>query len=596
MKIDEQSLISQPNFGTTQYNLEHISWDTNVYNKLKLAYLNIAKWILGIFASSVILSVLLFIIINFYVFSSIVNLNSFFYSFVFLSLLTDGVYVFLHLPRKKMSYRHVSFDPTKLTILIACFNGEEIIEETITQALKHVPANQIIVVSDASTDNTPAIAKNMGVRVFQNKQNMHKAFSVHIGMRYVKTPYVLLLDDDTFIGNTFIPTSLLDERYSAVAFNVMPVKENTLINELQQFEYQQSMDLGKNVRAGTGAIGNISGAIGLYKTTDLIDQVTLHSGQFAGEDEQRTMLVHLKNSGKGITYTDETVLTKAPSTYKALYKQRTFNWSATVPELFTLYARVLLSPRHHYLLKAEKAYLLYVFITDPLRILFFWALFTRSSHLLVIYGFYLILDILIWLKLRRKQSLMSVLLYPIYSLGLTIFRFIGYFYWVKIKFQYLSKRLYKFAERRHLLLEYSLVFTVLILSWVISTSHFVSDINLLHKISSNHLEDMSTGFNYDNVSAYGTVPTPAAPATPADANYFLIPVERGDTTRAVAYKAVVQYLEQSSNTQALQTGHEKAYMWLSSRIETFNSNQPGLNIKVDKTLIMQALDYEGANK
>src|SRR6202007_1364109 len=110
----------------------------------------------------------------------------------------------------------------------------------------------------------------------------------------------------------------------AVAFNVLPIRSETLINELQQFEYRQSMQLGKNVRAADGSIGNISGAIGLFKTADLIKQVTRHSGQFAGEDEQRTLLVHLFSEGKGITYTDTTVNTEAPATWLSLYRQRAY--------------------------------------------------------------------------------------------------------------------------------------------------------------------------------------------------------------------------------------------------------------------------------
>lgn len=113
-----------------------------------------------------------------------------------------------------------------LTIVIPTYNGGDVLKETIKQAHKHVRLDQIIVVSDASTDNTAEIARRAGVRVIVNKRNLQKARSINAAMPHVRTPYVLLLDDDTLIGETFIPTSLLDEGYTAVAFNVMPLKED----------------------------------------------------------------------------------------------------------------------------------------------------------------------------------------------------------------------------------------------------------------------------------------------------------------------------------------------------------------------------------
>ncbi|MBX4201715.1 glycosyltransferase family 2 protein [Candidatus Saccharibacteria bacterium] len=556
----------------------------------------ILRWLGGVSASAIIISILFFIVINFYVFTSIVNLDSFFYSFLLLSLLTDGLYVFIHLPRSRPRNRQLSFDPAKVSVLIASYNGQDVIAETIRQAAKHVLLNQILVVSDASTDQTAKVAREMGVRVITNSKNMNKAFSVSIGIKHIKTDYVLLLDDDTLIGNTFIPTSLLDEGYSAVAFNVMPVKEKSLLNELQVFEYRQSMQLGKNIRAGTGAIGNISGAIGLFRTKDLKNQASLHSGQFAGEDEQRTLLVHLNSLGKGITYTDSTVYTRPPSTYLSLYRQRAYSWSAAMPELFTLYWQILLAPRFHYLLKAEKAYQMYIFLTDPLRLLFFWTLFTRSANLLVIFAFYFVLDTIIWFKLRRQDSFRAVFFYPIYSLALTVCRFISYFYWLYIKSKYLIKRLHHYAERRHLIAEYSIVFLVIIMAWAISARHFIGDINMSNKIKASKLEDISGNFTYETATAYGSSPNIPVAVAPENASYLLVAVERGDTQRAIAYKAIMDYLSQTNDLEALKASHEKAYSRLAGDIPNFDSSQPAQTVRVEKASVQQALDYERSNQ
>lgn len=500
---------------------------------------NTGSWIYQIITSSIVLGVMIFIIVNFYIFSSIVNLNTFFYAFLLLSLLTDGLFVLLHLPRRRRADKiKTSFSPEKLTVVIACHNGESVIRETIKNAAVHVPLNQIIVVSDASTDKTAKIASATGANVIISKKNLHKVGSINAAMEHVTTPYVLILDDDTLIGKTKIPTSLLDEGYTAVAFNVMPTEEKTLINELQRFEYRSTMQMGKHLRSNTGAIGNVSGAIGLYRSDDLRRQITLHSGQFAGEDEQRTLLAHMYGSGKGITYIDSLVLTKAPENFKQLFRQRAFSWSIASPELFIMYWQTILSPRFHYLLKAEKAYLVYIYMTEPLRMLFVWTLFLKPRHAAIAYGFYLVLNLLVWARLGYKDTLRSVVLAPLYNLGLTICRFIGYFYWLIVKTRYLTDRMHKKVVGRMLLAEYALTFLMIIGSWTLSVQHYRNEMHLFNKIRTESLSSDEGAFNYDSVSAT-TAYLSSAPSKPGQIN---VVVEQGDTTRALAHKAIDKYL------------------------------------------------------
>jgi cellulose synthase/poly-beta-1,6-N-acetylglucosamine synthase-like glycosyltransferase len=517
-------------------------------------------------------------------------LNSFFYVFLLLSLLTDGLFVFLHLPRRRRSGKSqkVSFDPSKLTIIIASYNGEDVITETVKQANIHVPLRQILVVSDASTDNTAEAARAAGARVIVNPQNLHKVGSINAAMVYVHTPYVLIVDDDTLIGDTIIPTSLLDEGFTAVAFNVMPVAVKSLVNELQRFEYRVSMQVGKHLRASTGAIGNVSGAIGLYRSADLRRQITMHSGQFSGEDEQRTLLAHLYGEGKGITYTDSLVLTEAPATYKELFTQRAYSWAMSTPELFFLYWRVLLSHKFHYLLKAEKAYLIYIYLTDPLRILFCWTLFMQPKHLFVAYGFYFVLNLITWLRLGRKDTFRSVALSPLYSLGLTLCRFIGNFYWLKEKGTYLIRRKHRNAPQRYLLAEYCLIFLVIIGSWGMSVHHFRNEMNLFKTINTQKLTDNGSVFSY---TTSPTSTSSSVLATSPDASYVLVSVEAGDTSRAVAYKAI-QALQAEQPTLQISSDLEwKVEELLGTQLPTIDSSSSGVNtvLQVQKDLIKQAI-------
>jgi cellulose synthase/poly-beta-1,6-N-acetylglucosamine synthase-like glycosyltransferase len=538
-----------------------------------------------IITSGLTVGILLFIIINFYIFSSIVNLNSFFYAFMILSLLTDGLFIFLHLPRRAQKQDKLYFDPTKVTIVISSYNGQDVIEETVRNANKHVPLDQIIVLSDASTDNTAEVARKTGARVIVNKHNLHKVRSLNEGIKQVKTPYVLILDDDTLIGETFIPTSLLDDGYTAVAFNVMPLEQKTIINELQRFEYRATMQLAKQLRASVGAIGNISGAIGLYRTSDLRKQFTLHSGQFAGEDEQRALLVHMYGEGKGIAYTSSLVVTKAPETYKALFKQRAYSWSLAVPELFFLYMRVLFSTKFHYTLKAEKAYQVYIYLTDPLRILFAWTLIMRPRNLVLMYAFYSVLNILIWLRLGTKDSLRSVLLTPVYTLALTVCRFIGYFYWFRVKAQYLAKRLHAPVAGRHLLLEYCFVGLIVIGSWGISVVHFRNDLNLFKQIQTERLNDNDAQFSYDFSSDLR--PADASNDTPKD-NAIAILMSQGDNPRAIAHKAVDEYAA-DNRVFVAEENRRQVDQEIAKGMQALPAYEPSTYVPVSKELIRTAI-------
>ena len=505
------------------------------------------RWFLQIVFSGMIFSVLLFIVINFYVFASIVSLDSFLFVFLILSLLTDGLFLCLHLLRKPITPRKLKLDPKKVSAVIACYNGAAEIGKTIEHLLRQLPPNQIIVVSDASTDDTEKVAHSYGVKVVVNKDNMNKAFSVSIGVHAVKTPYVLILDDDVLIGNAVIPSNLLDEGYSAVAFNVMPIKTDTFVNVLQQFEYRNSMYIGKNVRAGSGAIGNISGAIGLYRTEDLKEQAYLHSGQFAGEDEQRTILTHIYGEGKGIAFSPQTVYTHAPNTFHALYRQRAYSWSLAVPELLVLYLRILFSSRHHFLLKAEKAYYIYIYLTDPLRMLFLWTLLLRPRYFLLTYGLYFIMNTLVWFKTGRKDQFLTVIVYPVYTLWLSVCRFIGNFYWLIVKARYFRKRFHKLVQRRRIIAEFTIVLALFLSSWFISTYHFANDLRLFNKIRLSRLEEETQTFQYDSDSPQKITSVDALNLTftsiaPAPGTYISVDVEKGDTLRAVAHKAVDRYL------------------------------------------------------
>lgn len=84
----------------------------------------------------------------------------------------------------------------KVTAIIAAYNEEKTIGPII-DVLKEVPAiEQIVVVSDGSTDRTVDIAREKDVEVVELLHNIGKGGALYRGLEYIRTEIVLLLDAD----------------------------------------------------------------------------------------------------------------------------------------------------------------------------------------------------------------------------------------------------------------------------------------------------------------------------------------------------------------------------------------------------------------
>ncbi len=384
---------------------------------------------------------------------------------ILFALMTDGVMLLFNAARstkKNLHKEKEKFDPSLVTCIIACYNGADVIGETLRQVKMHLPADQIIVVSDKSTDNTAEVARKAGVKVIENEKNMNKALSISRAVEMVETPLVLIMDDDVYIKDVFLPTSLITEKgYRAVSFNVMPRPTGKIVNALQIFEYRKSMFFSKALRSRVGAVSNVSGAIGLFLKEDLEIQRTIHSGQFGGEDQQRTMFSHIlpkkfgQSANRGVTYYPSTVYTDVPDSWRAFFKQRSFSWGMATHETLVPSLRIIWSDGH-FLLKLDRAYLIFIFLTEPIRIMLFPILLFHPHILALLIAVYFFLENIAWFRLGRKDPYWVVLASPLFNLVKLVTRFIAYFYWFRVKYDYFKKRLHRYIVSRRLVFEYAL--------------------------------------------------------------------------------------------------------------------------------------------
>jgi teichuronic acid biosynthesis glycosyltransferase TuaG len=97
----------------------------------------------------------------------------------------------------------MSDNQPSFSVIIPVYNGEKFIAGAIHSCLAQtvLPA-EIIVIDDASTDNTPAIVQSFDptlVKYLRNEENHGPSFSRNRGMMSVRSSWILFLDaDDVF--------------------------------------------------------------------------------------------------------------------------------------------------------------------------------------------------------------------------------------------------------------------------------------------------------------------------------------------------------------------------------------------------------------
>ena len=92
----------------------------------------------------------------------------------------------------------------EVTILIAAYNEEQVIEDKIKNTLAlDYPQDRltVFIVTDGSTDNTPQIVKKFhAVKLFHEPQRKGKIHAVNRVMKWVSTPIVIFSDANTTVN------------------------------------------------------------------------------------------------------------------------------------------------------------------------------------------------------------------------------------------------------------------------------------------------------------------------------------------------------------------------------------------------------------
>ena len=90
-----------------------------------------------------------------------------------------------------------------LTILLPAYNEEATLGELIDNIREYCPGCKILVVDNNSTDKTGRIATSKGATTL-NELRQGKGHAVRTGIRFVETPYTIMMDADNTYPAFFI--------------------------------------------------------------------------------------------------------------------------------------------------------------------------------------------------------------------------------------------------------------------------------------------------------------------------------------------------------------------------------------------------------
>ena len=318
-----------------------------------------------------------------------------------------------------------------------------------------IPKEQIFVIDDYSNDNfqTATFASAQGVKVISLSRNTKKVGAVNIGLGFVNTKYVLLLDADSLLVANYsqLNKAILEMeklQLDAMAGMVLPYNpapessghSSNILFGIQRLEYEQAMKLGRgsmysldsiqkdnevsvdNFKVKRAEVMNVSGAFGIFRTEALRKTSDAYQNAeeiFAGEDLERTFKM-LATNGK-VGYSDELLIyTSSPITVKSHFKQRV-TWAEGFFRCFCSRFGAGICRKKVSTL-TYVTYLIRDILLHPLKLLFLPLLIIDFPLFLVLLAFYLILNLTVTMVLNggKQFSKRATFLLSFYRLYLLL--------------------------------------------------------------------------------------------------------------------------------------------------------------------------------
>jgi len=222
----------------------------------------------------------------------------------------------------------------KVTIIVPCYNEEDVIIPSLKSTIAQTYPNiEILVIDDGSSDRTYTLAKKFefeeGSRSLKvlSKPNGGKSRALNFGIKHAKGSLICCVDADSKLDKDAV--SLLvqhfkDPEIAAVAGSVNVINTDTFLTKLQALEYIQGLNMVKNGQAFLKLVNIIPGPLGMFRK-EAMEEVGYYSHDTFAEDCDLTLALIAK--GYKIDFEPDAVAhTEAPEDLLDLLKQR-YRWT-----------------------------------------------------------------------------------------------------------------------------------------------------------------------------------------------------------------------------------------------------------------------------
>jgi cellulose synthase/poly-beta-1,6-N-acetylglucosamine synthase-like glycosyltransferase len=215
----------------------------------------------------------------------------------------------------------------KIAVIIPAHNEEKVIRKTLTGLVNLVTPEDIFLGSDASSDQTVAIASEFGINVLDYKINRGKTRTVKkiIKDEYIleKFQYIFILDADTIPHREFFTIALkrFKDGIACVCGQVETVPKFNYFVCYRGLMYFVWQNLYKLVASWLNAVPIAPGTASVY-TTQALTKIELNENIII-EDFDMTFQVHRKHLGKIIYEPNAIVTTQDPDNFRDYFRQVT---------------------------------------------------------------------------------------------------------------------------------------------------------------------------------------------------------------------------------------------------------------------------------
>jgi cellulose synthase/poly-beta-1,6-N-acetylglucosamine synthase-like glycosyltransferase len=239
--------------------------------------------------------------------------------------------------------------PPLVSVLIPAHNEEKVIENLLRTLFEQTYKNmEIIVINDASTDNTRRIlepyAYRRQIRLLNiDPPNVGKHAAINAGLEVAKGEIIVVVDADGLLERDAVANMVrpfVDENVMSVSGNIKVANRINLLTRCQALEYIRDINIPRRAFDLLNITLVVPGPLGAFRRS-VMGHVGEYDPDTVTEDFDVTVKIQKARDGRQIAsrnITNAIAYTEAPEKLKDLIRQRT-RWYGGMAQTYLKHRR-----------------------------------------------------------------------------------------------------------------------------------------------------------------------------------------------------------------------------------------------------------------